>query len=132
MEILPVLALNNTEVGNDIGVHLSSNVVKDTCSYFKLKDIFKASIKELKKAMNIQDTLSHALISKIFLKEHRVNDYKQIKCDDHMLKDKDIKIKIKIQDHKHAKETTKELPRIQGYKIQYVIRNEAISARTTS
>ncbi|GJY35965.1 hypothetical protein Tco_0421343 [Tanacetum coccineum] len=79
MEILSVLALNNTEVGNDIGVHLSSNVVKDTCSYFKLKDIFKASIKELKKAMNIQDTLPHALINKIFLKEHRVNDYKQIK-----------------------------------------------------
>ncbi|GJT93501.1 hypothetical protein Tco_1082346 [Tanacetum coccineum] len=65
--------------GNDVGVHLSSSVVKATCSYSKLKDIFKASIKELKKAMNIQDILPHALINKIFLKEHQVYDCKQIR-----------------------------------------------------
>nr|GEX23711.1 retrovirus-related Pol polyprotein from transposon TNT 1-94 [Tanacetum cinerariifolium] len=57
--------------GNDVGVRLSSSVVKTTCSYSKFKDSFKASIKELKKAMNIQDTLSYALINKIFLKEHQ-------------------------------------------------------------
>ncbi|GKF58479.1 hypothetical protein Tco_0172016 [Tanacetum coccineum] len=98
MEILPVSASNNIEAstagnpvkeillnwiylitGNDVGAHLSSSVVKATCSYSKLKDIFKASIKELKKAMNIQDILSHALINKIFLKEHQVYDCKQIK-----------------------------------------------------
>ncbi|GKD51672.1 retrovirus-related pol polyprotein from transposon TNT 1-94, partial [Tanacetum coccineum] len=33
----------------------------------------------LKKALNIQDTLLHALINKIFLQEHRVYDCKQIK-----------------------------------------------------
>ncbi|GJR47884.1 retrovirus-related pol polyprotein from transposon TNT 1-94 [Tanacetum coccineum] len=65
--------------GNDDGVHLSSSVVKATCSYSKLKDTFKTSIKELKKAMNIQDTLLHALINKILLKEHRVYDCKQFK-----------------------------------------------------
>ncbi|GJW82545.1 hypothetical protein Tco_0146520 [Tanacetum coccineum] len=47
------------------------------------------------------------------------------------LKSQDIKIKIKIQDHKHAKGTLKEFPRIQGSKIQDVIRSEAISAMTT-
>ncbi|GKE30453.1 hypothetical protein Tco_1445837, partial [Tanacetum coccineum] len=64
---------------NDVGVHLSYSVVKATCSYSKLKDIFKASIKELKKAMNFKDTLLHALINEIFLKEHKVYDCKQIK-----------------------------------------------------
>nr|GEV79536.1 hypothetical protein [Tanacetum cinerariifolium] len=34
------------------------------------------------------------------------------------LKLKDIKSKIKIQDHKHAKGTVKEFPSIQGFKIQ--------------
>ncbi|GJY94731.1 retrovirus-related pol polyprotein from transposon TNT 1-94 [Tanacetum coccineum] len=79
MEILPVSTLNSTAVGNNVGVHLSSSVVKATCSYFKLKDIFKSSIKEVKKAMSIQDIPLHALINKIFLKEHRVYDCKQIK-----------------------------------------------------
>ncbi|GJX64451.1 retrovirus-related pol polyprotein from transposon TNT 1-94 [Tanacetum coccineum] len=65
--------------GNDVGVHLSYSVVKVACSYSKLKDILKASIKELNKAMNIQDILLCALINKIFLKEHRVYDCKQIK-----------------------------------------------------
>ncbi|GKB08734.1 hypothetical protein Tco_0837046 [Tanacetum coccineum] len=72
-------ALKIKDQGNNVGVCLSSSVVKATCSYFKLKDIFKASINDLKKAMNIQDTLSHAQINKIFLKEHRVYDFKQIK-----------------------------------------------------
>ncbi|GJR64892.1 hypothetical protein Tco_0010957 [Tanacetum coccineum] len=43
-------------------------------------------------------------------------------------KDQDIKINskdIKIQDHKHAKGTTKEFPRIQGSKIHDVTRSEA-------
>ncbi|GKC04333.1 reverse transcriptase domain-containing protein [Tanacetum coccineum] len=42
------------------------------------------------------------------------------------LKFKDIKSKIMIQDHKHAKETSKEFPSIQGSKIQDVTRSEAI------
>ncbi|GKC45254.1 hypothetical protein Tco_1062976 [Tanacetum coccineum] len=79
MEILPVSASSSTAIGNDVGVCLSSSVIKATCSYSKLKDIYKASIKELKKPMNIQDTLLHALINKIFLKEHQVHDCKQIK-----------------------------------------------------
>ncbi|GJS60367.1 hypothetical protein Tco_0655151 [Tanacetum coccineum] len=82
MEILPLSTSNSTAVGNDVGVHLSSSVVKATCSYFKLKDIFKASIKELKKTMNIQDTLSDALnkqdfpqkTSSIRLQEDQVED----------------------------------------------------------
>ncbi|GKA32481.1 hypothetical protein Tco_0718848 [Tanacetum coccineum] len=47
------------------------------------------------------------------------------------LKLKDIKSKIKIQDHKHAKGTSKEFPSIQGSKIQDVTRSVAISAMTT-
>ncbi|GKA16814.1 reverse transcriptase domain-containing protein [Tanacetum coccineum] len=43
------------------------------------------------------------------------------------LKFKDIKSKIMIQDHKHAKETSKEFPSIQGSKIQDVTRSEAIT-----
>ncbi|GJW84706.1 retrovirus-related pol polyprotein from transposon TNT 1-94 [Tanacetum coccineum] len=42
------------------------------------------------------------------------------------LKLKDITSNIKIQDHKHAKGTAKEFPRIQGSKIQDVTRSEAI------
>ncbi|GJZ04464.1 hypothetical protein Tco_0537739 [Tanacetum coccineum] len=94
---------------------------------------------DLKKALNIKDTLSQALISKNFRKEHQVDDYKEIKpqvylkAKDHdiKIKVKDIKIKIEIQDHKHAKGTAKEFPRIQGSKIQDVIRSEAICAMTT-
>nr|GEW07841.1 uncharacterized mitochondrial protein AtMg00810-like [Tanacetum cinerariifolium] len=44
---------------------------------------------------------------------------------------KDIKIKIKIQNHKHAKGTAKEFLRIKGSKIYDVTRSEAISAMTT-
>ncbi|GJT35698.1 hypothetical protein Tco_0926117 [Tanacetum coccineum] len=47
------------------------------------------------------------------------------------LKLKDIKSKIKIQDHKHAKGTSKEFPSIQGSKIQDVTRSKALSAMTT-
>ncbi|GJT87446.1 hypothetical protein Tco_1069163 [Tanacetum coccineum] len=47
------------------------------------------------------------------------------------LKLKDIKSKIKIQDHKHAKGSSKEFPSIHGSKIQDVTRSEAISAMTT-
>ncbi|GKE49981.1 hypothetical protein Tco_1481239 [Tanacetum coccineum] len=75
MEILQVSASNDTEIstlfillnnphrtgGNDVDVRFSSSVFKAICLYFKLKDIFKASIKELKKTMNIQDTLDERL-----------------------------------------------------------------------
>ncbi|GJX03908.1 hypothetical protein Tco_0189824 [Tanacetum coccineum] len=94
-----------------VEVHIRPSVVKATCSYSKLKDIFKTSIK----AMNFIDTLPHALINKIFLNEHQklftprsIQDY---------LKAKDLDIKTKdqkIQDHKHAKGTSKEFPRVQG------------------
>ncbi|GJW09226.1 hypothetical protein Tco_1575053 [Tanacetum coccineum] len=138
MEILLVSASNNTEVGNDVGVRLSSSVVKATCSYSKLRDIFKALIKELKKAVNIQDTLPHALINKIFLKEHQksftprsIRDYLKAKNQDFKIKSKDIKLKIKIQDHTHAKGTSKKFSSIQGSKIHDVTRSEAISAMTT-
>ncbi|GJY23883.1 retrovirus-related pol polyprotein from transposon TNT 1-94 [Tanacetum coccineum] len=47
------------------------------------------------------------------------------------LKDQDIKSKIKIQDRKHAKGTSKEFPRTQGSKIQDVTRSEAIIPMTT-
>ncbi|GJY59784.1 hypothetical protein Tco_0459676, partial [Tanacetum coccineum] len=102
---------------------------------------------DLKKAINIKDTLPQALINKNFLKEHQVDDYKEIKSQvfklrsiqvylkakDHdiKIKVKDIKIKIEIQDHKHAKGTAKEFPRIQGSKIQDVTRSEVIFAMTT-
>ncbi|GKC17930.1 hypothetical protein Tco_1014712 [Tanacetum coccineum] len=78
----PAIVNIKQHYGNDVGVHLSSSVFKATCSYFKLKDIFKASIEELKKAMNIQDTLLHALnkqdfpqkTSSIRLQEDHVED----------------------------------------------------------
>ncbi|GJR83074.1 hypothetical protein Tco_0153859 [Tanacetum coccineum] len=55
----------------------------------------------------------------------------RLKDQDIKLKSQDIKIKIKIQDHKHAKGTSKEFPRIQGSKIQDVTRSEALRAMTT-
>ncbi|GJR88649.1 hypothetical protein Tco_0212660 [Tanacetum coccineum] len=57
--------------------------------------------------------------------------YLKAKDHDIKIKGKDIKIKIKIQDHKHAKGTAKEFLRIQGSKIQDVIRSEALCAMTT-
>ncbi|GKC60492.1 hypothetical protein Tco_1088090 [Tanacetum coccineum] len=48
------------------------------------------------------------------------------------LKLKDIKSKIKIQDHKYAKGTSKDFLSIQGSKIQDVTRSEALSEMTTT
>ncbi|GJS48791.1 hypothetical protein Tco_0598912 [Tanacetum coccineum] len=49
-----------------------------------------------------------------------IQDYLKAKDQDIKFKDKDIKSKIKIQDHKHAKVSLKEFPRIQGSKTQDV------------
>ncbi|GJY11074.1 hypothetical protein Tco_0379259 [Tanacetum coccineum] len=46
------------------------------------------------------------------------------------LKLQDIKLKIKIQNHKHGKGISKEFPSIKGSKIQDVTRSKAISAMT--
>ncbi|GJV56805.1 retrovirus-related pol polyprotein from transposon TNT 1-94 [Tanacetum coccineum] len=45
----------DNSISNDVGVCLSSSVVKATCSYFKLKDIFKAQsgLKEKLRALKI-------------------------------------------------------------------------------
>ncbi|GJS96869.1 ribonuclease H-like domain-containing protein [Tanacetum coccineum] len=53
----------------------------------------------------------------------------QAKDQDIKIKLKDIKSKIKIQDHKHAEGTSKEFPRIQGSKIQDVIRRLFLSQK---
>ncbi|GJY30711.1 hypothetical protein Tco_0414206 [Tanacetum coccineum] len=53
------------------------------------------------------------------------------KDQDIKFKDKDIKSKIKIQDHKHAEGTPKEFPSLQGSKTQDVTRSKAICAMTT-
>ncbi|GJT76265.1 hypothetical protein Tco_1042990 [Tanacetum coccineum] len=55
----------------------------------------------------------------------------QAKDNDIKFKNKDIKSKIKIQEHKHAKGTSKEFPRPQGSKTQDVTRSEALYAMTT-
>ncbi|GJT25252.1 hypothetical protein Tco_0895189 [Tanacetum coccineum] len=75
MEIQPVSSSNSTAVMTLV----FTSVPVSSRPHAHTQDIFKASIKELKKAMNIQDTLPHALINKIFLKEHQVYDCKQIK-----------------------------------------------------
>ncbi|GJS98857.1 hypothetical protein Tco_0820027 [Tanacetum coccineum] len=96
------------------------------------------SIINLKTLLNFKDTLPQALINKIFLKERqalfqsrRIQDYLQAKDHDIKFKSKDIKSKIKIQYHKHAKGTSKEFPRPQGSKTQDVTRSEASCAMTT-
>ncbi|GJR35210.1 hypothetical protein Tco_1210894 [Tanacetum coccineum] len=61
----------------------------------------------------------------------KIQDYLKAKDQGIKFKDKDIKSKIKIQDHKHAKGTAKEFLRIQGSKIYDVTRSEAICATTT-
>ncbi|GKA59037.1 hypothetical protein Tco_0758350 [Tanacetum coccineum] len=84
--------------------------------------------------MNFKDTLPQPLIYKNFLKERqtrKIQDYLKAKDQGIKFKDKDIKSKIKIQDHKHAKGTAKEFLRIQGSKIYDVTRSEAICATTT-
>ncbi|GJU90951.1 hypothetical protein Tco_1303374 [Tanacetum coccineum] len=53
-----------------------------------------------------------------------IQDYLKPKDQDIKFKDKDIKSKIKIQDHKHAKVSLKEFPRIQGFKTQDVTRSD--------
>ncbi|GJW10244.1 hypothetical protein Tco_1576071 [Tanacetum coccineum] len=83
---------------------------------------------DLKKALKFKDTLPQALINKNFLKEHQVHNCNQevskfisrLKHQDIKAKAQDIKIKIKIQDLKHAKGTSKEFLSIQGSKIQDV------------
>ncbi|GJW34868.1 hypothetical protein Tco_0057788 [Tanacetum coccineum] len=70
---------------------------------------------DLKKALNFKDTLSQALINKNLLKEHQAHEFNQerskfiswLKDQDIKIKSKDIKLKIKIQDHKRAKGTTR-------------------------
>ncbi|GKD18315.1 retrovirus-related pol polyprotein from transposon TNT 1-94, partial [Tanacetum coccineum] len=61
----------------------------------------------------------------------KIQDYLKAKDHDIKFKSKDIKLKIKIQDHKHAKGTSKEFPRPQGSKAQDVTRSEASCAMTT-
>ncbi|GJR30414.1 hypothetical protein Tco_1106646 [Tanacetum coccineum] len=63
-------------------------------------------------------------------KPRSIQGYLKAKDQDIMFTDKDIKIKIKIQYHKHAKETSKEFPRLQGSKTKDVTRSEAICAMT--
>ncbi|GJV28713.1 retrotransposon protein, putative, ty1-copia subclass [Tanacetum coccineum] len=78
--------------------------------------------------------LSHSEIVDIEKKSFTprgIQDYLKAKDQDIKFKDKDVKIKIKIQDHKHAKGTAKEFPRIQGSKIRDVTKSEAISEMTT-
>nr|GEX20062.1 retrovirus-related Pol polyprotein from transposon TNT 1-94 [Tanacetum cinerariifolium] len=55
----------------------------------------------------------------------------RLKDQDIKFKNKDIKSKIKIQDHKHAKGTPEEFQSLQGSKTQDVTRSEAICAMTT-
>ncbi|GJT94806.1 retrovirus-related pol polyprotein from transposon TNT 1-94 [Tanacetum coccineum] len=64
-------------------------------------------------------------MSKVF-QSRKIQDVLKAKDHDIKLKSQDIKINIKIQDHKHAKGTSKEFPRTQGSKIQDVTRSEAI------
>ncbi|GJW53889.1 uncharacterized mitochondrial protein-like protein [Tanacetum coccineum] len=60
----------------------------------------------------------------------KIQDYLKAIDQDIKFKDKDIKSKIKIQDHKHEKETSREFPSIQGSKIQDVTKSEAIRKRS--
>ncbi|GKA83310.1 hypothetical protein Tco_0804905, partial [Tanacetum coccineum] len=55
----------------------------------------------------------------------------KIDKDKYMMKAQNIKLKIKIHDHKHAKGTSKEFPSLQGFETQDVTRSEAICAMTT-
>ncbi|GKB66887.1 hypothetical protein Tco_0928299 [Tanacetum coccineum] len=118
--------------------------VKATYSFSKFKDTFNGIKQNLKTVLNSKDTLPQALINKNFLKE-RQDEYvgkkyssqevskiiSRLKIKISSLNLKDIKSKIKIQDHKHAKGTSKEFLSIQGSKIQDVTRSKALSAMTT-
>ncbi|GKC87070.1 hypothetical protein Tco_1147719 [Tanacetum coccineum] len=109
----------------------SGATVKATYSFSKFKDKSSDIKQNLKTVLNFKDTLPQALINKNFLNElfqsRKIQDYLNAKDQDIKLKDKDIKSKIKIQDHKHAKGTSKEFLRTQDSKIQDVTRSEAIS-----
>ncbi|GJY82851.1 hypothetical protein Tco_0496227 [Tanacetum coccineum] len=61
----------------------------------------------------------------------KIQDYLKAKDHDIMFKDKDIKSKIKIQDHEHVEGSSKEFSNLQGSKSQDVTRSEAICAITT-
>ncbi|GJS25219.1 retrovirus-related pol polyprotein from transposon TNT 1-94 [Tanacetum coccineum] len=58
------------------------------------------------------------------IQSRSIQDYLKAKDQDIKFKDKDLKSKIKIQDHKHAKVSLKEFPRIQGSKTQDVTRSD--------
>ncbi|GKF98927.1 hypothetical protein Tco_0297710, partial [Tanacetum coccineum] len=60
-----------------------------------------------------------------------IQDYLKAKDHDIKFNSKDIKTKIKIQDHKHARGTSKEFLKPQGSKTQDVTRSKAICAMTT-
>ncbi|GJT82036.1 hypothetical protein Tco_1056378 [Tanacetum coccineum] len=61
----------------------------------------------------------------------KIQDYLKAKYQDIKFKDKDIKSKIKIQDHKHAEGSSNEFPRQQGFKAQDITKSEATYAMTT-
>nr|GEY37606.1 retrovirus-related Pol polyprotein from transposon TNT 1-94 [Tanacetum cinerariifolium] len=64
-------------------------------------------------------------------KDIRIQDKIKAKDNDIKLRSQDIKSKIKIQDHKHVKGSSKGFPRTQGFKTQDVTRSEATIAMTT-
>ncbi|GJZ29367.1 uncharacterized mitochondrial protein-like protein [Tanacetum coccineum] len=64
-------------------------------------------------------------------KDLKIQDKIKAKDQDIRILSKDIKLKIKIQDHRHAERSSKEFSRTQGSKTQDVTRSEAISAMTT-
>ncbi|GJY09196.1 hypothetical protein Tco_0377381 [Tanacetum coccineum] len=113
----------------------SGATVKATYSFSKFKDKSSDIKQNLKTVLNFKDTLPQALINKNFLNElfqsRKIQDYLNAKDQDIKLKDKDIKSKIKIQDHRHAEGSSKDFPCLQGSKTQDVTRSEAICAMTT-
>ncbi|GJU28581.1 hypothetical protein Tco_1167202 [Tanacetum coccineum] len=62
------------------------------------------------------------------IKIQRSQQSRQIKAKDHDISilSKNVKLKIKIHDHKHAKGTSKEFPSLQGFENQDITRSEAI------
>ncbi|GKD58711.1 hypothetical protein Tco_1296220 [Tanacetum coccineum] len=79
MEILPVSASNSTAVGTDGRSSHPSQCRQGHMLILQAEGYIQGINQELKKALNIQDTLLHALINEIFHKEHRVYDCKHIK-----------------------------------------------------
>ncbi|GJU11730.1 reverse transcriptase domain-containing protein [Tanacetum coccineum] len=106
----------------------SGTTVKATYSFSKFKDKSNDIKQNLKTILNFKDTLSQAMINKNFLNERqsrKIQDYLNAKDQDIKLKDKDIKSKIKIQDHRHAEGSSKEFPCLQGSKTQDVTRSNS-------